>query len=59
MGLHDLLGDSFTLSFVDDARTSQKTQLCASTTRYGDSFTLSYLDDVHTSKKTYVRATAA
>jgi hypothetical protein len=33
MNLHGLLGDSFTLLYVDDVRTSQETQ--ASTVSYG------------------------
>jgi hypothetical protein len=33
-------GDSFTVLYVDDVRTSQETHPRASTTCYGDSFTL-------------------
>jgi hypothetical protein len=45
-------GDSFTLLYVDDVRTSQETRIWASTPYYGDSFTLLYVDDVRTSQET-------
>jgi hypothetical protein len=38
MGLHGLLGDTFTFLYVDDVRTSQETHLLASMVCYGDSF---------------------
>jgi hypothetical protein len=39
-------GDSFTIVFVDDVRTSQETSC------YGDSFTSVYVDGVRTSQET-------
>jgi hypothetical protein len=49
-------GDSFTLLYVDDIRTSQETpmgfRVC-----YGDSFTLLYIDDIRTSQDTHIWAT--
>jgi hypothetical protein len=44
-------GYNLTLLYVDDIRTSQKTQ--AFTTCYGDSFTFLYVDDVRTSQQTH------
>jgi hypothetical protein len=46
MGLHGLLRGSFTLIYVDDARTSQEIHLWTSTTCYGDSFFSSYVDNI-------------
>jgi hypothetical protein len=59
MGLHGLLGDSFTLLYVDDVRTSQEAHLWASTASYGDSFTLLYVDDVRTSQEAHLWASTA
>jgi hypothetical protein len=39
-------GDSFTILYVDEVRTSQETHVWASTTCYGDSFTVLYVDEV-------------
>jgi hypothetical protein len=47
-------GDSFTLLYVEDVRTSEKTWLHASTACYVDSFTFLYLDDVGTSQETHI-----
>jgi hypothetical protein len=44
MGLHGLLGDSFTFFYVDDIRTSQEIYLWACTAYYGDSFTFLTLE---------------
>jgi hypothetical protein len=52
-------GDSFTILYVDDVRTSQETHLWSSTCYYRDSFNLLYVDDVSTSQETHVRSTTA
>jgi hypothetical protein len=51
--LWPVTGDSFTLLYVDDVRTSQKTHLWAPTACYGNSFTFLYVDDVRTSQETH------
>jgi hypothetical protein len=43
-------GDSVTVLYVNDVRTSQAAQ--DSTARYGDSFTLLFVDDVRNSQET-------
>jgi hypothetical protein len=45
-------GDSFTILYVVDVRTSQQTH--ASTVSYGDNFTFLYVDDVRTPQETHV-----
>jgi hypothetical protein len=52
VGLHGLIRDSLTFSYVDDIRTSQETHLWTSTACYRNSFTFSYVDDDRTSQKT-------
>jgi hypothetical protein len=52
-------GDSFTLLYVDDVRTSQETHLWASVARYEDSFTIVYVDDARTSQETHLWASTA
>jgi hypothetical protein len=47
-------GESFTLLYVDDVRTSQETNLWTITGCYGDSFTLTYADYVRTSQETHL-----
>jgi hypothetical protein len=59
MGLHDLLGDSYTVLYVDDVRTLQETHIWASTACYGNNFTSSYVDDVCTSQETQLWASTA
>jgi hypothetical protein len=44
-------GDNYTFLYVDDIRTSPKTQ--ASTAFYEDTFTFLYVDDICTSLKTH------
>jgi hypothetical protein len=44
-------GDSFTLLYVDDVRTSQ--EACITTVCYGDSFTLLYVYGVRTSQEAW------
>jgi hypothetical protein len=59
MGLHGLLGDSFTFFNVDYVHTSQRTYVRAFTASYGESFDILYVDHVRTSQGTHVRAFTA
>jgi hypothetical protein len=47
-------GDSFTLIYVGDIRTSQETHLWVRTACYGDSFTLIYVGNIHASQETHL-----
>jgi hypothetical protein len=53
IGLHGLLGDTYTFLYADDVRTSQKTPV-GFHDLLGDTFTFLYADDVRTSQKTHV-----